>query len=558
MSNTSPVANDPIRLEILRSRLMSLTAEAESALLKASFSTIISLSQDFTVEAHDARGYGLAHSRRSVSEFSAILPITMRHFLAKYPAETLEPEDVLITNDPWQCAGHLGDFTIALPIFHHGRLIAFMSSMAHHSDVGGTMDDTGARDVFEEGLWVPITKLYRAGRPNEDVFDIIRANVRTPDKVTGDLHAQFAACQVGARQLRILMDEFCLEGYDTIAQALYDRAKAVMEAAIAALPDGDYPYATYLDGIDETPLRIEVVVQVRGNRINVDYVGTSPQVQAGINSAWNFTFAETVNAIKSVLIPELPSTEGCFAPITVTAPEASILNARPPAPVKGRTRTGSHIPSVIFGALAGVVPDKIQTPSGLGNIIAVNGEDGHGRRFNAHYLFGAGLGARASVDGVNTLKFPTSSANVPVETFETQTPLLIERKEYIPDSGGVGQFRGGVGQQVIFHLPTDFTGTATISMRPQMIAAPAQGLAGGGPGDKTAVILNGETLTRASEVVRRGSVRLLPGDRLVAVEAGGGGYGSPDARDPALIAADLLGGYITASGANGVAKDGAS
>jgi N-methylhydantoinase B/oxoprolinase/acetone carboxylase alpha subunit len=394
-------------------------------------------------------------------------------------------------------------------------------------------------------LWVPITKLYRAGEPNEDLFAIIRANVRTPDKVDGDLHAQIAACEVGARHLRILMDEFQLEEYETIAQALHDRAKRVMEQAIAALPDGDYPYGTYLDGIDETPLRIEVVVQVRGNRIHVDYAGTSPQVQAGINSAWNFTFAETVNAIKSVLAPELPSTEGCFAPITVSAPEASILNARPPAPVKGRTRTGSHIPSVIFGALAGVVPEKIQTPSGLGNIVAVNGEDSHGRRFNAHYLFGAGLGARASVDGVNTLKFPTSSANVPVESFETQTPLVIERKEFIPNSGGAGKFRGGVGQRVIFHLPPDFAGTATMSIRPQMIAAPAQGLAGGCPGQKTGVILNGESLTRASEVVRRGSVRLTPGDRLVTIEAGGGGFGPPEERDPDLVAADLLGGYVT-------------
>jgi N-methylhydantoinase B/oxoprolinase/acetone carboxylase alpha subunit len=537
---------DPIRLEILRSRLMSLTAEAETALLKASFSTIISLSQDFTVEAHDARGYGLAHSRRSVSEFSAILPITMRHFLAKYPAETLEPGDVLVTNDPWQCAGHLGDFTIALPVFHRGRLVAFMSSMAHHSDVGGTMDDTGARDVFEEGLWIPITKLYRAGKPNEDVFDIIRANVRTPDKVTGDLHAQIAACQVGARQLRILMDEFGLEEYDTLAQALYDRAKQAMETAIAALPDGDYPYAVALDGVEEVPLRIEVVVKVRGAGIHVDYAGTSPQVPAGINSAWNFTFAETVNAIKSVLIPEIPSTEGCFAPITVSAPEASILNARPPAPVKGRTRTGFHIPSAIFGALAGAVPDKVQTPSGLGNIIAVNGEDATGTRFNAHYLIGAGLGARATLDGVNTLKFPTSSANVPIETFETQTPLVIERKEFVPDSGGLGKFRGGVGQRVVFRLPADFEGAATLSIRPQMIAAGAQGLAGGCPGHKTQMFLNGTLLSRTSEVVRRGSVRLEPGDQLMTIEAGGGGFGPPEERDPALIAADVAGGYVSA------------
>jgi N-methylhydantoinase B/oxoprolinase/acetone carboxylase alpha subunit len=352
---------------------------------------------------------------------------------------------------------------------------------------------------------------------------------------------------VGARQLRVLLDEFGLTEYDSVAQALYDRARQAMETAIAAVPDGDYRYSLDLDGVEDEPLHIEVVVRVSGSKIHVDYTGTSPQVVAGINSAWNFTFAETVNAIKSVLMPEIPSTEGCFAPITVTAPEASILNARPPAPVKGRTRTGFHIPSVIFGALAQVVPDRVQTPSGLGNIIAVNGEDKQGRRFNAHYLVGAGLGARSSLDGVNTLKFPTSSANVPVETFETQTPLVIERKEFVPNSGGVGRFRGGVGQRVVFRLPEDFAGLATVSIRPQMITAPAQGLAGGGPGRHSAVVLNGETLTRRSEVVRRGSVRLAPGDRLETIEAGGGGFGPPEERDPLLHAADLRDGYVTES-----------
>jgi N-methylhydantoinase B/oxoprolinase/acetone carboxylase alpha subunit len=545
MSTVIDTTFDPITLEILRSRLVALTAEAESALLKASFSTIISLSQDFTVEAHDARGVGLAQSRRSVAEFSALLPRTVRHFLDHFPPDTLQPGDILITNDPWLCAGHLGDFTVAMPVFHRDHLVAFMSSMAHHSDVGGTLDDTGARDVFEEGIWIPVTKLYRAGTLNQDVMGIIRANVRTPDKVDGDLHAQIAACEVGARQLRRLLDEFDLPDYCGLAQALYNRAQEAMEEAILRLPDGEYRSMVELDGIDERPLQIHASLRIDGARIHVDYAGTSPQVQAGINSAWNFTYAETVNAIKSVLIPEIQSNEGCFAPITVTAPEGSILNARPPAPVKGRTRTGYHIHPALFGALVQVIPDRVQAHSGLGNLIAVNGEYLDGRRFNAHLLIGGGLGARASLDGINTIKYPTSSANVPTELFETQTPLMVSRKEFIPNSGGQGQYRGGLGQRVELMLPEDFKGTLTLSLRPQTMVVAAQGLAGGHPGRKARVQFNGQELTRASEVVRRGSVRMQPGDRLVTMESGGGGFGDPKRRDHAYIAADIEAGYIT-------------
>jgi N-methylhydantoinase B/oxoprolinase/acetone carboxylase alpha subunit len=254
-----------------------------------------------------------------------------------------------------------------------------------------------------------------------------------------------------------------------------------------------------------------------------------------------------VNTIKSVLIPEIQSNEGCFAPITVTAPEGSILNARPPAPVKGRTRTGFHVPAAILAALAQIVPGQVQAHTGLGNLIAANGEYADGSRFNAHLLLGGGLGARINLDGINTLMYPTSSANVPTEMFESQTPLMINRKELIPDSGGRGQHRGGLGQRVEIQLPDDFDGSLTLSLRPQMMTVAPEGFYGGEPGRNGRIQFNGEELSKASEIVRRGSVRMNPGDILVTMEPGGGGFGSPALRSRELQEADLLAGYVSDS-----------
>jgi N-methylhydantoinase B/oxoprolinase/acetone carboxylase alpha subunit len=532
-----------VTLEIMRSRLEAITAEAEAALLKASFSVMISQAQDFSVEAFSAQGLGLAQSRRSVSEFSAIMPVTLRHVLEKFPRDVLQPGDVFITNDPWQCLGHLGDITIIAPVFAERLLIGFMMALAHHADVGGTLDDTGARDVFEEGIRIPIQRLYERGKVNESLMEMLLSNVRTPDKLSGDLNAQMSACDVGGRGLVGLMQEFQLTELDSVGRFLFGRAQRAMESAIGEVPDGDYSFGVDMESTDEEILRITAVVSVHGEHMVVDFEGTSGQVLSGINCAWNFTYAESVNAVRSVLIPELPCTEGCFEPIQVKAPARSILNALPPAPVKGRSWTGFQIQPVVFGALAQVVPEKVQAHTGMGILIAVNGLYASGQRFNSHILPAGGLGARPSLDGINTVKFPTSSGGIPVEIVETQTPLLVESKEFVADSGGLGRHRGGLGQSVSLYLPDDFRGNCTLSIRPQMLKVPAIGLCGGGSGAVGRLTLNGSRLTRSDQRVQRGSVQMRPGDRLVTVQAGGGGFGPPEERLQEAISADAIGGY---------------
>ncbi|MBI4280074.1 MAG: hydantoinase B/oxoprolinase family protein [Armatimonadetes bacterium] len=538
-----------LNIEIAWARLMSIIDESATALLRTAFSTIISGAQDFACQMLDTSARALAHSTKSVAEFAAIMPITTRHLLRKFPPETLRPGDVLTTNDPWLCAGHLGDIVIVVPVFHRKRLVAFMAALAHMPDIGGTLDDTGARDVHEEGLWIPPAMLYEAGRPNTLLQDIIAHNVRVPEAVLGDVEAEIAACHVGATRLIEFMKEFDLVTLEPIAEDLQRRAEATMREAIRRLPDGVYRQEMLFDGVAEEPLRICLRLEVRGDGVHADYDGTSPQVRAGINSAWNFTYAETVNAIKSVLCPSLPSTEGLFRPITVAAPERSILNALPPAPVKGRTRTGFHVPSIVFAALAEVAPDFVQAGTGVPNLFVANGIDEQGRRFNAHMLTGGGKGATARGDGIDCCLYPTSSSNIPIEIYENRCPFVVEQTALLPDSGGAGRHRGGCGQEIVLRVHPAFTQPVNLSMRVEMLQQPALGLFGGRPGGLARIVLNGRQLRRSDQEVIRGGTVLAPGERIVIVQPGGGGYGPPAERDPRALVRDLRHGLVTPEGA---------
>ena len=385
----------PIQLEVLWNRLLSVANEQQTTLIRTAFSTIVRESLDLACGIFDTRGQMIAQSDTGTPGHINPMATGAIHLLNVYPPETLEPGDVLVTNDPWLTAGQVNDFTVLTPVFRSGatgsaraehstfqtaestgkasgtpnaqpltenRIVAYISNCCHSPDIGGRILSAEAHEVFEEGLQVPITKLFRAGEPNEELFKIIRANVRTPDETVGDLYAQASSNAVGARSLLAMMDEFSLDTIDPLADEIIARSEQAMRDGIRALPNGRYEHETFSDGFEE-PLRIKVAVTVEDEDIHIDFDGSSPQSQRGINVVLNYTQGYASFAMKAAISPEVPHNEGAFRPVTITAPEGCILNCKRPAAVASRHLVGHFLPSAIFGALAQVIPERVMAGS---------------------------------------------------------------------------------------------------------------------------------------------------------------------------------------------------
>jgi 5-oxoprolinase (ATP-hydrolysing) len=540
---------DPVSLEILWSRLINVTEECWITIHRTAFSMIIGEAQDFGCELMDARGETLAHSPRSMPVFNLTLPRAVKSLLGFFPPETLEEGDVLITNDPWICAGHLFDVAVVTPVFRGGGLVGLVGSIAHCSDIGGTRDTMSVREIYEEGLQIPPMKLYRLGEANDDLLRLIRQNVRTAEMVLGDMHAQVGANGVAAERLVSFMDEYGLDDLSGLAQVVQDRAERAMREAIAAVPDGEYAGSAGFDGLGD-PMELPVRVVVEGDGITVDWSGAPDQLErGGINCTLSYTEAHTAYALKCILTPEVPSNAGCFRPIRVVAPKGSILNCEYPASVNQRTVTGWACAPAVFSALARALPEGVQAFTGLPMGAGAYGRDAEGRTFNDHLFQGGGQGASAHGDGKSALLFPTSAANTSVEMFETRTPLIVERKELIPDSGGAGRYRGGLGQRVQVRKMDDDGNHALMGIHPQGMLVDIPGLFGGRPGRRTGVRLEEDGTVVENEDL--GSlVELRRTSQLLTIElAGGSGYGDPADRPVESVQADLDAGVISPQGA---------
>ena len=376
----------------------------------------------------------------------------MHHFLAAFPPETLSPGDVLITNDPWKTSGQLNDLSVVTPVFRDGRLLGFFGNTCHAMDIGGRGLSADASELYEEGLFIPMTKLFSAGRPNEELLRIVEANVRAPYEVLGDIHAQVAGNQVGADRLLEYLEDFGLPDLEALGAEILERSERATREAIAALPDGDYTHTIHTDGLDE-PVTIACRVQVRGDEIVVDYAGSSAQVDRGMNVVPNYTAAYTSYALKCAISPEVPHNDGSFRPVSTVAPEGSILNPRFPAAVAARHIVGHFLPHAVFGALVKVIPGRVLA-EGAGNIWLTTVR-GQGRdRFITVFFAAGGTGARPTKDGLSTTSFPSGIATAPVEVIETTSPLVIRSKELRRDSGGPGRLRGGLGQRIEVEVRT--------------------------------------------------------------------------------------------------------
>jgi N-methylhydantoinase B/oxoprolinase/acetone carboxylase alpha subunit len=532
--------DDGVTLQIQWSRLISIMDEADIALLHSAFSTIVSDSRDYAVILLDSQARSIAQAQVCVPHFTCSLPQAARTMLKMFPPETLVEGDVLFTNDPWICHGHLPDFYTIAPIFANGRIIAYYACAAHIADIAGRMDELTARDVYEEGFRIPPCKLYEAGRPNELLLRILEANTRQARLVLGDLGAMVGAGTLVGERCREFLADYGPESLDQVARAILERSERAMRAAITAMPDGVYRHAVDCDGF-KIPTHIELTLTVAGDTILLDYTGSSLQrADASVNCVPNVTFAHSVFAIKCMLLPNLPNNEGLFRPVTAYAPEGSILNAKFPAPVRARSMTSFHLHSAIFGALVDIMPYQVQAGAGSFWFMGCNGEDAQGRSFSVHVLPNGGTGALNGVDGHSTMAFPGNGTLTPIEIIENRAPLLVHERALWEDSGGAGRNRGGLGQ--VIRLGTLREASARFTLRPDKMRFPAPGLAGGRDGAAGELWLDDAPLPLDP-------FTLLPRQILTLKLPGGGGFGDPRERDPDLLRRDLQRGLVSPAAA---------
>jgi N-methylhydantoinase B len=541
---------DPITIQILWNRLITIVDEAATGLMRTAYTPSVKEYHDFCCALFDTNAQMLSHSTVTTAGFLGIVPEVMRNFLKKHPPESLQPGDAIITNDPWIASGHLIDISIASPIFHRDRIVGYTLCIVHHLDMGGRMSTLESKDMYEEGLKIPILKLFEAGKVNETVFEFMRANIRVPDKVLGDVRAQLVANNVCTRGLKALLNEYDLDGLEELGAEVIHRTESSLRRKIAALPDGAYRNDVVLPKIPGCDDKIEVktLVTVAGDEVTIDYTGSSGEVGAAINCSYNMTRSYSAYPIKLALDPYVPNNDGGLRPIKVIAPEGTVVNSRPPAATWGRTMISHLFPEIVFAAMENIMPENILASNGgsPANEVYLHGRNPDGRSFLAIAQHSGGFGASARYDGYSCLCFPNNTRNIPVEVTENEARMYYVRKELRTDSGGPGRNRGGLGQEVEFCILDGGTGLARdvessvrLSGRTEDGSFPVFGRRGGKNGRGSGMWANDQPVDHG--IYRR----LAPGDRVQFVLSGGGGYGDPLEREPERVLADVEQGYVS-------------
>jgi N-methylhydantoinase B len=541
---------DPITLGVIWGALQSIAVEVGTTVHRTAYSEQAREGQDFSVAVFDADGQMVAQGPYSPGHMGA-MSAAVRNALAAHPVATLRPGDAILLNDPLLGSGHFPDFFITQPAFHAGRLIGFVVNIVHHTDVGGSRPGSqgveGIFDYFQEGLRIPPTKVWAEYQEQAGVVGIIAANTRTPDKVLGDLRAQRSALRVGELRLVELVQRY---GHDTLAAAMRDivgRSETSMRAAIREIPDGVYPFEDFLDdyGPGTDPLRVAVTVTVAGDGVVIDYAGSSPQTSSGMNSYINYTRSYSYAAIKCLTDPLGPMNEGALRPVTVTAPEGSFLNPRPPAGGGPRAIICYRTFEAVLGALAPALPERVSAAaSHFANPTFGGWDRARRRRFVAYELVLSGTGARATKDGCEGMSWAFNASNIPVEAQEAAQPIVVEHFGFIPDSAGAGTFRGGCGIRRDLRFLADEGKLTNLSERQRF--AP-YGVFGGRPGRLARTVINpgpAETPVHGKQ-----SREFAYGDVISFQQSGAGGYGDPYARDPARVLDDVLDEYVSISAA---------
>ncbi len=533
-----------IQTQIMWNRLISVVEEQAQTLLRTAFSTTVREAGDLSAGVFDTRGRMLAQAVTGTPGHVNSMAAAVQHFLQRYPNEAMREGDVLITNDPWLTCGHLHDLTVVTPVFKGGRVIGSFACTAHVVDIGGRGFGPDARSVFEEGLYIPIMPLVREGRMNEDLLEMVRWNVREPLQLEGDLFSLIACNRTGAERLLAMMDEFDLEDLDALGEEIIERSREATLAAIAELPKGTYKHRLTMDGYDE-PITLVAAMTVSGSGIHVDFTGTSPASNHGINVVLNYTAAYTSFGLKCIVAKDVPNNAGSLAPLTVSAPEGSILNVQRPWPVAARHVIGHMLPDLVFGCLHQAVPDRVPAEGAAslwivqlrGGATAVDSEarrnaEREPPEFEIALFNSGGAGARPKRDGLSATAFPSGVRTMPAEATETVAPIVIWRKELARDTGGAGLHRGGLGQ--VIEIGGAEGAPFSVLAQFERIENPARGRGGGLNGAPGRIALDDDTTLRG-----KGQQTIPPNQRLRLVLPGGAGYGDPQRRAPQDVAGDV-------------------
>jgi N-methylhydantoinase B len=538
--------------QIMWSRLIAVVEEQAQTLVRTAFSTTVREAGDLSAGVFDRDGNMLAQAVTGTPGHVNSMAAAVRHFLAAFPLATMRPGDHYITNDPWLTCGHLHDLTVVSPTFLGDEPVGLFASTVHVVDIGGLGMGPDGRQVYEEGLSIPLMALAREGRMNEDLLRIIRANVREPLQVEGDVYALAACNDEGSRRLIEMMEEFGIANLDRLGATIIETSRQATLAAIRKLKPGRYRNVLTMDGFDR-PLTLAAEMTIGEGGIHVDYAGTSPASAFGINVVLNYTTAYTAFGVKCLVAPEVPNNAGSLSPITVSAPEGCLLNARRPRAVAARHTVGHMLPDVVFGCLHPVIPGGVPAegasslwiPQIFGGADLVEEVGGNGsagpeiRPFSTAIFHCGGAGARPDKDGLDVTAFPSGVRTIPVEATEAVAPVIFRRREFRDGSGGAGRWRGGLGQ-------IDDTPIAMLCNF-ERINNPARGRGGGGAGAPGRV-----GLASGRPIGAKGR-QTVPGGDFIRLELpGGGGFGDPAARDPERVALDVADGLVSPEAAREV------
>ena len=511
---------DGIELEILWSNLISIVSEQAKALQRIAFSPIVREAGDLASGLFDARGRMVAQANTGTPGHINSLAVAGETLARQFEGK-LAPGDIVITNDPWMSAGHFFDITVLCPVFWDERLIGYIGSTIHHTDIGGYGIGAGARDIHEEGLWIPPLKLYEAGEPNAVLHDIIRSNVRTPEHVFGDLAAQVSSGRSGGERLIALCKRQGLSDIEALSDEIIRRSEDATRKAIRALPAGTWRGESRFDvpGGDVITLMAAVTIDNDAGEVTIDFAGSSGASPMGINVVMNYTHAYATFAVRSCLNPEQPNNYGSLAPIKVTAPKGSIVNAEYPSPLNARHVVGMFVPMPILKALQQVMPDRVLAEgSGAVWTMQIQGSRASGEAFTSSmFNYSGGMGARLTKSGPSATCYPTGVAAVPVEILEAAIPIVFDRRELRRGSGGNGRMRGGDGQVIGFHMRTDRPWL--LNAVPSRLDRGPEGLDGGEDGAAGRFLVNGAPVSEGKKMA------MGAGDVVLLETPGGGGYG---------------------------------
>lgn len=528
---------DNIALNVVWNRLISVCEEQANVLMRVGFGTIVREAGDLSAGVFNADGRMLAQAVTGTPGHVNTMAQSVRAMLAHVPADRLRPGDALVTNDPWLGAGHVFDFVVATPVFRADTIVGYLASTSHIVDVGGIGWSAVGRSIFEEGVVIPVSKLRRSGNLNEDILSIVTTNSRIPKEARGDILSLLSCNDTGAARLIELMDEFDFQSLDRVSEFIFDRSRAGSAAAIAGVPNGIYTNTLTLDGYD-SPIVLHAEMEIGDSTIHVDLSGSSQAASRGINCPLNYTRAYASFGVRALLAGHIPNNAASLEAITIAAPPGLIVSAERPAPVTARHVVGQALPDLVLGCLTRALPGKVLAESS--GALWTMSLTGTGQQpFSSLNVALGGMGARPGEDGLSTTAFPSGVGSVPVEIAETAAPVIYHSKEFAPDSGGPGQYRGGLGQRIEIGAVEDEPLALSAAAFERLKVGPA-GREGGLAGGKGRV-----EMTDGTVVQDKGNYEIPPGERLLLTTPGGGGFGNPTNRDRHALARDVSQGLVT-------------